>query len=61
MGPVVFRNCAAALRITESENYLDDSRVHPEFYLCASQTLPTTRSGCTPAESDLPNPTFSRL
>lgn len=38
LGARVFRNAAAALRVGEesSDNFLDRTRIHPEYYMCAA-------------------------
>jgi len=39
LGPKVFKQCAGFLRLTESNNYLERSAVHPESYELAGQIM----------------------
>ena len=39
LGPKVFEQCAGFLRITDGENALDNTGVHPESYLAAKKLL----------------------
>lgn len=39
LGPKVFQQCAGFLRVTESENVLDNTAVHPESYDAAKKLL----------------------
>ncbi len=39
LGPKVFKQCAGFLRVTDSDNYLERSAVHPESYQLAGQIM----------------------
>lgn len=42
LGPCVFRNAAAALQLDAetSDNFLDRTLVHPEYYMCGDPVPP---------------------
>lgn len=42
LGPKAFEQCAGFLRVSESENVLDNTAVHPESYAAANQLLKLT-------------------
>ena len=39
LGPKAFEQCAGFLRITDGDNVLDNTSVHPESYKAAAQLL----------------------
>ncbi|MCL2855789.1 MAG: RNA-binding transcriptional accessory protein [Defluviitaleaceae bacterium] len=51
LGPKAFEQCAGFLRITDGDNPLDNTAVHPESYDVAKKLLDTAGWGLAPAQT----------